>query len=524
MMRRFARAVRAISFALPVLGLASCGPRACGSGPAGEDATPTEPARLCGKVGLASTPLPPLLAAGGERVGSATLKPGDKAKFGRLELEYDPDSWIGTMEVGGNGPALMTLIDRREADGGPWGAQEPLVDGQSFVFDLGPYRFEGRAGAGTPPATVAIAVVRKRCPPNDIVANLEKPMWTWLSTDAIQLVTFRPEADMVQVSIAAYPAAPGIRIEFSSLLYRCWIVPEPGKPVRVQGPGYLYELEEIVPGPGTRFEGGAWRAEGQPTAHARIRIEPVAGKRWDAGALPEGTSRCGAPVPGRAALPAGLAEAPSLPATVSLAVGGAVEREGLELSLSESVLPPLQGAKPKTFRHLALRTADGAIMRSVSLNGYGALFVRLGELAVRIGAQSVGPNRTGELRAEIVRLACPHTATAALAEAPATMWLSTRGLESVVLTVPGSEDQLGISLSLEGDYLTLSVSAPEGQYSFQVRSEAVGRVFELGGARFEIAAVETSGDTRFDGQRWTTTELVPAVHVAVIVAKIRAVQ
>jgi hypothetical protein len=454
-------------------------------------------------------------------VGSATLKPGDKANLGTIQFEYDPQSWIGTMEVGGRGPALMTLIDRGEAGEGPWGGQEPLSSGAPFAFEIGPYAFEGRAAAGEPPASVEISVARRRCPPNDIVAKLDAPMWAWLGTGAIQLVTFRPDTDMVQVSIAAYPTAPGLRIDFSTLSYRRWFVPELGKTVRVQGPGYVFTLEQLVSGKGTRFEGGAWISAGQPTANALVRVEAVDGERWPSVPVSEAPSACGEPTAGRAALPAALTRPPSAPAAVTVEVGTPVRSGDLELTLSETVLPPLNHFdEPETYRELALRTADGALMRSASLGGFGARHVRLGELLVRIGAESVGPNRKGDVSAEIVRLPCPNTATAPLAEAPATTWLSTRGLETVVLTMPGSADQMGLALSLDGDALSLSVSASDGYYSCQVRPDIVGRVFELGGARFEIAAVESSGDTRFDGQRWTTSELVPAVHVAIIAAKV----
>jgi hypothetical protein len=523
--RRFA-VTRATIGAACLVAIASCGPSSCGGAAAapvaaGDDGggAAVDPARACGQPGPVPTPLPKILTDGGERVGRATIAAGQKAAIGSISLEYDPDAWIGTMEVGARGPALAALIDRAEAGGGPWGSQQQLYPGAAFAFGIGPYAFAGRAAKGEPPASIDVSVVRNSCPRSEVVDALTAPMWTWLSTGAIQLVSFRPDTDMAQIAIAAQPTAPGVRVDFSTLAYRRWFVPEPGRAVRVQGPGYLFALESAVPGRATRFADGAWRADPLPEAHALVRIEPRDGAPFDRDRMPAVASACGEPIAGWAPLPAALAAPLSKPVDVALAVGATVERDGLTLALSETTLPARHFDPPETYRDLALRTADGALQRNVSLGGFGARCVRLGAHVIRIDPGSVGPNLQGELRAAIARVGCVATAEAAIPAAPSTLWLSTRGLESVVLGPPGSAELVSLTLSVTDAEISLSVSAPDGYYSCRIRPDAAGRVFELGGARFEIAAVEASGDTRFDGERWTSAELLPAVHVAIIAAK-----
>ena len=302
--------------------------------------------RACGEAGPTPTPLPPRLARGLLPIGQGVLRVGESATVGAVKLRHDA-AWTGTMEVGRHAPALVVEIDPAEAKGEPWGAQQELHPDSAFPLHIGPYRIDARTSGGWPIESLTFSIARDDCEAAVTIARSSTPVWLWLSTEAIRQHTHDLEGSPLQVVLDADGSEP--RLDVKQLGYEHWLAPRPGE-VRVFHVGqHVVTIEEVVPGPGTRFE-QAWVAEGDARLHARVRIEPA--PPVIVGEAIAATTACGEPSPQRTQLPAALRARLKIADSLTLHSGERRRLGALELAIETVVIPGARGRHDGSYRQL----------------------------------------------------------------------------------------------------------------------------------------------------------------------------
>lgn len=486
----------------------------CGGGERPAEVTPApvappppggdrDPSRDCGEPGPTPTDLPDALAAGGVSLGVVTLGAGQRADVAGVTLEYRRDAWIGTTRAGTRGPALITLIPRAEAEGGAWGDQTELSPELELLYDIGPYRFRGRAGAGRPPEEVTVRVVRRAaCPTSHVVeATPVAPTWLWVSTEAIRAHTFDVQGVMLQVTALASPHVDGVRYDVSELGFRHWFLARPGETHVIQPPGFEVRFE--------RLEGG----DSSHTGHARVRVAPEPSRPLDPPSQP--SLPCGALTPGATTRPPELDRAIERLGAFELTPDQTRTELGLEASFTVLVSPARPGREPApTVSTVRLRVPNASppAVRSATLGASGPSTWRVGSLLARVEAIGVDPP-TGA-RVEVFRAPCADAFAAPPITATATLWLSSHGIGSAVIAAQGSPSALQLRLDRDGDRFQLSGSSEHGHFSSRVTSDLVGHALTLDDVRIQVAAVVAGDGTRFEGDRLISDAAAPSVHVA----------
>jgi hypothetical protein len=461
------------------------------------------------------------------------LTPGASERLGTVELRYDVSAWLGpSTEVGHRGPALLATIDRAEAGGGAYGNFPlELIDGESFHFFIGPYRFEGRSrGGGVPPAIVEVSIEKNACPEATTIdeAVFTGPISMWVSTEAIRQHTMRPQAELLQARIMTIPDADHggtVRFEASALGFSEWFELEPGQTVVAQPPGYRMTVDMVTPGPGTRFLDGRWEADDNlPKAHARVRVEridadPVPARR------PADTPGCGAATltegPGRA--PAAARGEPTRLGVLELAHDVTRKLGGLELTLRSDLIPALAHRPdegPEVYHHLDLRVIDGeGANMSLGTSSKGVASARspqtsrVGDYLVQVSALGRSPDMAHGVEVEVYRLGCPQIWSGDLPAGASTMWLGTLGHEHLNLALPDGAGYLSAQIYADRESQQLLVSSERGSWSAQIGPELVGTRVELSGHLVRVVALED--------RRQGADELRPAIDLAIELVRAR---
>lgn len=462
------------------------------SSPAPPPAPPDPPAqRRCGEAGPTPTALPPALADGLPSLGKATLRPGESYRLGVVTVRYDISSE----------PALVMELAETEADGGPWSLQLPLRPQSSVRLPLGPYRVDARADAGTPPARLEIELFREVCPEAAAIADV--PASLWVSTDGIRVHTHDLLGDPFTVAITVEEQRPQVEVKVHG--YRHAFDPVPGTTASVRTGRHIVTLDEIAPGPGTRFA-GAWSADRLPRAHARLRIEaapPIVP------AAPGQARPCGAPSDGRSLPPAEFATAPVAAGELHLIDGKRTRLGPLEL---EVVKHDLNG--DDTRRGLNFRTVqrhNGPALRPEPLLvGFESThWTRSGHDLLLIDENETRP----PLHVRRFALICPaELAMPTLPTAPFHVWLSTHGLVSVTI---GEATRSGLTLELTSDVRSpgLMLYSRQARLLTAIDPELVGTAYTLDGWSVDVIDVQASGDAHHEPNEWLTTAPVPPLHV-----------
>lgn len=493
---------------IALLAIAACR----GDEPAPPLPTPTptivEPApvdpRACGEAGPTPTPLPATLARGMLELGRGTLRAGETATLGAVKLRHDPSAWIGTMEAGFHAPALRVEVDPAETSGGPYGAQIELHAGQAMPAHIGPYGLEIRSAASDPVQSVDYVLTRDPCPPAAEIRASPAPVWLWLSTEAIRQHTYDPRGSPLYVTLDAYGGVP--RLDVVQAGYRDYFEPRPGPPRSLRVGEHLVTIEEVVPGPGTRFE-GRWIFETVPRVHARVRIEPAAALVTPQ-AVPTPTP-CGDPFDKRTLLPADLG--PAIVMDGEVTARPVVNRKlgDLEFELVKTVLTDRHG-DDQTYRTLRVRGL--ATPRDISLGDamYAPLLQRIDHHLLRLDDDDMG-----NVHVRHASLRCPEGPSLPPPSAPVYLWLSTHGHARVTFVEPGQLVVPKLTLQLfpaERDP-SLGATAEQAYLTRALRPEDVGQGFTLGDHLVEIVDVQIGEGTRLVAGRYMSTALTPALHV-----------
>jgi hypothetical protein len=461
--------------------------------------------RGCGEAGPTATALPPALLGGLAAVGRGTVRPGERATVGGVTLHYDPAAWIGTRTAGRRGPALGVEIDRAEAGDGPWGAYQDLYASQPLRVHVGPYRVDGRVAAGEPPARVDVEVAREVCPASATTPASRSPVWMWASTEAIRLHTYDLEGLLLQVGVDGRGPEP--RLDVSALGYRVWFPPRPGEPRTIRVRDRVVTIEEVVPGPHTRFD-GAWSTDGgDARLHVRARIEPAPAP---AAASPPGPPlACGAPSPTRTSLPPELAAPLASAGEATVTPTRPAKLGALTLTqLSLDPLPPLHrwDEPGPRVRTLSFAGAQGWAP-TVYLGG-----VQAPVQAVRVGSDLLRVEDAGDERVRVRRY--PRACAGVVWIPPPTgtvhVWLSVLGHAQVIVGTPTTISPL--SLQLDPGSGTVSASSPHGHASLDP-ARAVGEVVSLDAHAVEVVDVVAGAGTRLAERRFVGADGFPVVHV-----------
>ena len=462
--------------------------------------------RGCGEAGPTPTPLPPTLARGMQPIGRGVLRAGESRTVGTVVVRYDASAWIGTMEVGHTAPAVTVEIDRAEADGGPWGAQEELHADRSFPLHVGPYRVDIRSPPGDPVESIDFTVARDACATATTIARSPLPLWMWLSTEAIQQHTYDLQGPLLQARIAAQGQTP--RVDVSELGYQHWFTPRPGEVRVLRVDQHVVTIDEVTPGPGTRHE-GAWIAAGDARVHARVRVE-AAGPVIPGEAV-AATSPCGDASPRRTVVPDALRVRPTPGEQVTLAPGERARLGALELERTTTVLQR-PGPRPDVTHH-ALRLRGPTGHPDVQLGeALRAQVVRRERELLRLD-----PVDAGRLRVRSFALACPEGQVIPDPAAPTYVWLSAHGHTRASL---GDEATplLALQLHLDPDRPVLAVTGEQAHLSRSLTPGDVGRAYTIAGYLVEIVDVVAGDGTRAEQGRWIGDGPAPAVHVQVRVS------
>lgn len=491
-------------------------PRPAVDAPAAPIAPESPYDRRCGQAGETPTELPPALVIGRTPAGEGMVRPGEALTLGTIRVQYDTDAWIGTMRAGSRGPALSLLIDQAEAGGGPWGAQVELQHGLTersrFV---GPYEFVLR-GAGKPPAEVSVRVTREACPGAVEIAKSDAPRSLWVSSDAIRQHTYDLHGALLQVILDTNGEAP--RLDITRLGFRHSYEPRPDVTRSFRVGASLVTVDRVVPGAGTRFEGGRWIADDRLHAHVRARIEPAPPPLVPP-PVPA-VDPCGAPNLARTALPTALTALPAAAAHRTLELGQDAKFGPLSLEYRTFEIPAYGGGP---YRKEAQQIPNLLVVdvppNSVSLAGpYNPpRLARLGREILRVDPAPGGaPERIAVQRFTV---ACPREIAVPRVEAATYLWLSTYGHTTATVGTPGPE---GLTLQIYADTLEPGLGMLDGRASFSriVGLDLPGQAFTLDHYLVEIVDVVTSGDTRFEGNRWQTSAGVPGVHVQLRVSPV----
>lgn len=450
------------------------------------------PERRCGEAGPAPTALPPALVTGLTSLATATLRPGEVHTNGAVTLRYTASPE----------PALIMDLAATEADGGPWSLQHPLAPKTAVRIHLASYRVDARADAGTPPARIELELSREVCPESHAFPADLVPASLWVSTDGIR--THTQDLPGGQLSLAITAPSEGPELEVRTPGYKHRLALRPGTPHNLRAGRSIVRVDEVVPGPGTRFA-DRWTSDTLPRAHARVTIEsappPVLTRAGPA-------QTCGTPSPERTALPAELTADPVAAEEQLATLGAAVQLGPLPLAAH---MPLAEKFDPPPVHRLE-RQGGPALRPDVMLWGAPepAQWTRAGTDLIRIDA---GP-RPDTLRLRRFTLACPaeHPLTQPPTQ-PVYVWLSTRGLVEVTLGDSRSPT-LVLGLTSNVDSPALSLMNARASVFEPIDPSIVGNVYTLDRWQIEIVDALFSGDTRPGrAERWQTTAPVPALHV-----------
>ncbi|MEZ4448779.1 MAG: hypothetical protein R3B09_04800 [Nannocystaceae bacterium] len=471
-----------------------------------------DPTRPCGEAGPTPTALPPALASGLAPVGRGVVAPGATVAVQGVRFTFDMDAWIGLRSTGHRGPALAILIDAAEANGGPYGDQVDVAPGRTFRATVGPYQIDGTIPEGEPLGPIEVVVRREVCPSSATIEAGTAPLSLWVSTEAIRLHTYDLSGELLQVGIDGPGEAP--RLDLSRLGYRTSITPRPGAPWRVRLADHWVTVDQVTPGPGTRYD-GEWHADRFARAHARVWIEPAARRPLEA---PTPALPCGAPSPTRSALPVELTRPLKVDAERTLAPARP-ERLG-DLGLTYSIEAyegrrDYRGERETEYAHrLTVVDHREAPPRHVAAitTSHGTTYVRDRQDLLRVDPTlKPGAER---LRVRHVLLACTDTVTLPRPSAPIHAWLSTVGARNLVIGDPRAPTAQ-LQVYADPRQPSLGVSFEGGYLSETLRPESVGLTFSIGDLLLEIVDVEVGPGTRRVEYGWETSDLLPVVHVQV---------
>jgi hypothetical protein len=465
--------------------------------------------RECGGAGRDPTGLPPLLARGAEKIGEGALRAGDQRTHGTVVLKYDPRMQVAPSSVGVRAPALVMTIDRAEVpDGGAWGAYHQLYPGKPLHLDIGPYRVDARTSADDTEVTYSVG--KRACPERALIEKTTEPLALWLSTEAIRLHTYDMAGELLQLTIDGQGAAP--RLDVMNLGYRQYFEPRPGERRTFRVGGHRITIDEVVPGPHTRFVDGAWQADGDARVHARVRIDPIAASEPPS-PVPA-TTPCGAPGPVRTTLPPALAKFPPVRGDVTLAPGEQRRLGDRELELTATVVPPMRPHDDAhTIHELRLTGAADQLLGSLTMTPYDDRVWRVDRELLRIDREQAGSRR----RVRRFVTACPHRVDVPAPREPFHVWLSSLGHDYVAVG-PADRPVLQLQLHAEPRSVTLALSADQAHHARALVPDAAALAFTLGGYLVEVVDIVPGGDTRLEGSAWATGAAVPEVHVQLRVA------
>ncbi|MBL9103570.1 MAG: hypothetical protein JNL82_21665 [Myxococcales bacterium] len=308
--------------------------------------------------------------------------------------------------------------------------------------------------------------------------------------------------------VTLFGAGDTPRLDVSRLGYSHALEPRPGEQPSIRVGAHRVTVEQVVPGPHSRFAAGTWSADGDVRLHARLRVEPAPPPSFPPAVA--AISPCGAASPVRTAVPPDL-DRPSSPAgEVVLAAGERARLGPYTLELQEHALPPRPGrgaSEPGVFRYLAVER-DGVHLHSLS--------PQPGTSTHRFGADllTLDPDRTpGKLRVARFKLTCPQEQVMSPPAAPVYLWLSTAGAGRIVV---GAADRPLLQLDIYADPTrpTLGLASAHAHASVTLRPTVSGaEALSFDGWLVELVEVVPGRAATFRDDRWHSREAQPPVHV-----------
>lgn len=459
---------------------------ACG-GPPGPAPTPSSPSpappvatpapspppamptsRDCGEIGDTPTGLPLRVATGREAIGAGVLGPDAALQLGKVALRYETSAWHGTMRAGQRGPGLHVEIDRAEVgEHAPWGALVELYPDRAQAVEVGPYHIAVRAGAGDPPAELAITVTRETCPAVADLAPRPTPQWFWISSEGIR-VHREPTGMGLQLALDLREQQPWLTVTNTD--YRQALALRPDAAPQIRTGAATLTIERIEMGPNTRFD-GRWSADGEPRVHALVRLEPGAAATDSPDPTPA-SSECGEASATRSATPSALAATPKIAETRTLKPGQKLQFGPLALDYGSFEIPA-RGQGP--YREEAQRYPNLQVLGpqggGTNLSGI-TREPRL--LRIDTALLRVGPGGDHEkIKAERVALRCTAEHFMPPQQRPIYVWLGTLGHTYVRV---GDFDVKAMNLQLYPDPVapSLNFSSEHGSLMRPLGPELVG--------------------------------------------------
>lgn len=463
---------------------------------------PIDTTRRCGEPGFEPQDLPAALQTGQGVLGRGSLRRGERASVGTVQLHYDPDMLVSPTSVGARAPAIAVRIDPSEAGGGPWGGWIEQHAGRAAHLVVGPYRVDTVAAADNLGAQYTVS--KRACPDRTVVARQSVPLWMWLSTEAMRSHAFDLRGELLMVTLFGAGDTP--RLDVSRLGYSHALEPRPGEQPAIRVGAHRVTVEQVVPGPGSRFTAGTWSADGDVRLHARVRVEPAPPPSFPPAIA--ATSPCGAPSPARTAVPPDL-DRPSSPAgEVRLGDGDEARLGPYALSLQALESPPRPGrgpSRPEVFRSL-LVMRDGVHLHSLSPQP-GTSVHRVGTDLLTLHSEA------GGLRVRRFRLTCPEEQVLSPPAAPVYVWLSTAGAGRLVVG-DSARPLLRLNIYADPTRPTLGLASARAHASVTLRPTASGaEALSFDGWLVELVEVVPGRAATYRDDRWHSREAQPPVHV-----------
>jgi hypothetical protein len=347
---------------------------------------------------------------------------------------------------------------------------------------------------GPPPAKAT-----NTCPHPFVFTASRQPQYMWLSTEGTFKFEERSHSPRFFMHLNISKDQPVLVVETAAYKYTTPIAPDRSRTFRVNNWQIL--LEQVVPGPDTRFEANTWHSSGQVRVHAALRVDPV---------LPPfdrpiaATTPCGDPSLQRTGLPDGLAQHPVPGATLTFNHGqskkiGDVEVEYVTRNRQRSGLPP----EPRTM--LGLRDPTAPYPNVVELHAdHSGGFIRA-DRELLLAAQGTAKKPMTVRR---FALACPSAITVPAPSAPTWLWLGTFGRTRAVVGDPAAP-----ALTLEIKYGQLWATSQNGAYSRFLSPEIEQNAFSLDGYIVEVIDVAPTGDDRYVEGHWRSDTMIAGVNV-----------
>ncbi len=386
----------------------------------------------------------------------------------------------------------------------PQPVAQPIAAGTSGVTSMPAEAAGDPAYCGTPsPSRTAPPTVKahNNCPHPFVFTASQQPQYMWLSTEGTFKFEERSHSPRFFMHLDISKGQPVLVVENAAYKYTTPIAPDRSRTFRVNNWQIL--LEQVVPGPDTRYEANTWQSSGQVRVHAALRVDPVL-TPFDTPIA--ATTTCGDPSLYRTSLPLGLAQHPAPGATLTINHGQSKKLGDVEVEYVTRSRP-VQGAAPEPRTTLGLRDPSAPYPNVVELGAdHSGGFIRADRellLASRGAAKKPVTVRR-------FALACPSALAVPAPSAPTWLWLGTFGHTRAVVGDPAAP-----ALTLEIKYGQLWATSKNGTYSRFIAPDIEQNAFSLDGYIVEVMDVEPSGDDRYVEGHWRSDTMISGVNVQV---------